>query len=98
FAQQQRANSLRNLSRFTEAEGEYKASIQFFEKELGPQNHDTLSAYYHFAYALALQGRTKEAQEIARRVADTAAVIFATGSPLLQKYNAFFKQLGEDGA
>jgi serine/threonine protein kinase len=92
------ANTLRDQQRYPEAEAEYKHVIALDEKELGPDNHDTLDAYYNFAYQLGQQHRTKEAKPFAQRAATGALKIRGPNDPYTRKYLKFLEALESEHA
>jgi len=75
------ANTLRDQKRYSEAEGEYKHVIALDEKVLGSDNHDTLDAYYNFAYQLGQQRKIKEAKVFAQRAATGVLKIRGANNP-----------------
>ena len=87
------ANTLREQQNYSEAEAEYKNTIQRCEHVLGSEHPDTLSAYYNYAYQLAQQGKRNEAKPLAERAAKTAAKVLRANDPDTREYTKFLEIL-----
>ena len=88
------ANTLRDQQKYAEAEVEYKQVIDvLMRKVFGPDNHNTLDAYYNYAYHLGQQGKTNEAKVLGERAAKGAAKFLGIADPYTRKYSAFLTQL-----
>jgi tetratricopeptide (TPR) repeat protein len=87
------ANTLRDQQRYAQAEAEYKQVIELEEKALGPENFDTLDAYYHFAYQLGQQRRMKEAKVFAEGAAKGALKVRGANDLNTREYAKFLEEL-----
>jgi tetratricopeptide (TPR) repeat protein len=63
-----RANALRDLGRYDEAEAEYRRVSSAQAPLLGPDHPDTLATQYDLARAMAAQGKSAEAEAECRQV------------------------------
>jgi serine/threonine protein kinase len=87
------ANTLRDQQKFAEAEAEYKHVIHLCENVLGPENHNTLNAYYHYAYQLAQQGKVQQAKALAETAAKGAAKVLGITDSHTREYAKFLEEL-----
>jgi hypothetical protein len=79
--------------KYGEAEAQYKEVIQLEEKVLGPEQRDTLNAFYNYAYQLAEQGKRNEAKGLAERAAKGAAKALGANDPNTREYVKFLEIL-----
>jgi tetratricopeptide (TPR) repeat protein len=87
------ANTLRDQQKYAEAETEYKWVIKTCENALGREHHDTLNAYYHYAYYLAQTGKAAQAKAFAERTANQAVNVLGVNDPATREYAAFLQEL-----
>jgi tetratricopeptide (TPR) repeat protein len=76
-----RANALRDLDRYAEAEAEYRQILDAQLPVLGPDHPDTLATRYDLARALAAQGKPAEVEAECRQVLDARIRVLGPDHP-----------------